>query len=168
MHLCLINVFPIIKFYFTGCYVFLITLYFCLSFWHCLFIGFLPAHVEGSVRGNYGLMDQVAALHWVQENIAEFGGNADNVTVIGHGFGAACVHLLMLSPMAKGRLFLRCFASFQCAFTVREWVMRVMTRDGQVITGHISNGSLQHTLKRLNYQFALICNHTGTSKETHI
>ena len=58
--------------------------------------------VDGAVRGNYGLMDQVAALHWIQENIGEFGGNADNVTVIGHGFGAACVHLLMLSPMAKG------------------------------------------------------------------
>lgn len=47
-------------------------------------------------------MDQVAALHWIQENIAEFGGEPRNVTLIGHGFGAACVHLLMLSPMAKG------------------------------------------------------------------
>lgn len=70
-----------------------------------LYTGFLPAQVDGSLRGNYGLMDQVAALHWVQENIGEFGGNAENVTVIGHGTGAACVHLLMLSPMAKGRLF---------------------------------------------------------------
>lgn len=49
-------------------------------------------------------MDQVAALHWVQENIAEFGGSADNVTVVAHGTGAACVHLLMLSPMSKGML----------------------------------------------------------------
>ena len=56
-------------------------------------------------RGNYGLMDQVAALHWIKENIDKFGGNPDNVTVVGHGFGAACVHLLMLSPMAKGILY---------------------------------------------------------------
>ncbi len=72
----------------------------------------MPAHVEGSVRGNYALMDQVAALHYVKENIAEFGGNPDNVTVIGHAFGAACVHLLMLSPMAKGRLLLSVWFAF--------------------------------------------------------
>nr|XP_027205808.1 uncharacterized protein LOC113799389 [Dermatophagoides pteronyssinus] len=65
-------------------------------------LGFLPALVDGTIRGNYGLMDQVAALHWIQENIAEFGGEPTNVTLIGHGFGASCVHLLMLSPMAKG------------------------------------------------------------------
>lgn len=47
-------------------------------------------------------MDQVAALHWIQENIGEFGGDAENVTIFGHGFGAAFVNLLMLSPMAKG------------------------------------------------------------------
>ena len=74
-------------------------LFSCLYFFSS---GFLPAQVDGSLRGNYGLMDQVAALHWVQENIGEFGGNPDNVTVMGHGFGAACVHLLTLSPMAKG------------------------------------------------------------------
>lgn len=54
------------------------------------------------MRGNYGLMDQVAALHWIQENIEQFGGASDNITIVGHGYGAACAHLLMLSPMAKG------------------------------------------------------------------
>lgn len=58
--------------------------------------------MEGSARGNYGLMDQVASLHWLQENIAEFGGLASNVTVFGHGTGAACVQFLTLSPIAKG------------------------------------------------------------------
>lgn len=65
--------------------------------------GFLPS-VDRSARGNYGLMDQVAALHWIQDNIIEFGGDPDNVTVFGQGHGAACVNLLMLSPMAKGSL----------------------------------------------------------------
>ncbi|GFS94952.1 neuroligin-2 [Nephila pilipes] len=64
-------------------------------------LGFLPA-TEGSARGNYGLMDQVAALHWVQENIAEFGGDQKNVTIVGQGYGAAFVNLLMISPMARG------------------------------------------------------------------
>jgi len=68
--------------------------------------GFLPVMVDGAVRGNYGLMDQVAALHWIQENIAEFGGQPNNVTIIGHGYGAACAHLLMISPMARGLTFL--------------------------------------------------------------
>ncbi|XP_076312500.1 neuroligin-4, X-linked-like [Tachypleus tridentatus] len=63
-------------------------------------LGFLPT-LTGAARGNYGLMDQVAALHWIKENIVEFGGNPNNVTVLGHGHGAALVNLLMLSPMAK-------------------------------------------------------------------
>lgn len=62
----------------------------------------MPAFSDGTIRGNYGLMDQVAALHWIQENIAMFGGSASNVTLIGHGYGAGCAHLLMLSPMSKG------------------------------------------------------------------
>ena len=70
--------------------------------------GFLPASLDGSgPRGNYGLMDQVAALHWIQENIAEFGGDPMNVTLVGHGYGAACVNLLMMSPMASSALFNR-------------------------------------------------------------
>ncbi|XP_076372956.1 neuroligin-4, X-linked-like [Tachypleus tridentatus] len=68
--------------------------------------GFLPALEEAS-RGNYGLMDQVAALHWIRENVSAFGGDVNNVTIIGHGHGAAFVNLLMISPMAEG-LFHRC------------------------------------------------------------
>ncbi|XP_022250885.1 neuroligin-3-like [Limulus polyphemus] len=68
--------------------------------------GFLPA-LEEATRGNYGLMDQVAALHWIRENVSVFGGDVSNVTIIGHGHGAAFVNLLMISPMAEG-LFHRC------------------------------------------------------------
>jgi len=42
-------------------------------------------------------MDQIAALHWIQENIAVFGGDPSNVTLMGHGTGAACVGFLMSS-----------------------------------------------------------------------
>ena len=70
--------------------------------------GFLPASMDGNgARGNYGLMDLVAALHWVQENVAEFGGDPGNVTLAGHGHGAACAHLLMVSPMSSSSLFSR-------------------------------------------------------------
>lgn len=49
-------------------------------------------------------MDQVAALHWIQENIPEFGGDPKNVTIFGHDHGAAFVNILMLSPLARGIL----------------------------------------------------------------
>jgi len=48
------------------------------------------------------LLDQVAALHWVKENIRAFDGDPNDVTLIGHGHGAALVNLLMISPVTKG------------------------------------------------------------------
>ncbi len=51
---------------------------------------------------NFGLLDQVAALHWVQDNITEFGGNPDSVTIFGISAGGASVNYLMSSPLAEG------------------------------------------------------------------
>ena len=58
-------------------------------------------------------MDQVAALHWIQQNIEQFGGSPNNVTIIGHDYGASFVNLLMISPMAKGKVYLL-FHHFDC------------------------------------------------------
>lgn len=52
--------------------------------------------------GNYGVMDQIQALKWVQENIRSFGGNPDNVTIFGQSAGGRSVLWLMTSPAAKG------------------------------------------------------------------
>ncbi|KAL4092483.1 hypothetical protein QTP88_026984 [Uroleucon formosanum] len=62
-------------------------------------LGFLNLNSNQHLKSpsNYGLMDQIAALHWIQENIAVFGGDPSNVTLMGHGTGAACVGFLMAS-----------------------------------------------------------------------
>ncbi|KAM6058002.1 fatty acyl-CoA hydrolase precursor, medium chain-like [Chlamydotis macqueenii] len=53
-------------------------------------------------RGNWGYLDQVAALHWIQENIIRFGGDPGSVTIVGESAGGISVSALVLSPLAKG------------------------------------------------------------------
>src|SRR5262249_47558679 len=52
--------------------------------------------------GNYGLMDQIATLQWIRDNIATFGGDPGNVTISGGSAGAISVNYLMLAPQARG------------------------------------------------------------------
>lgn len=63
--------------------------------------GFLKVGNGEYLKSNFGLVDQIAALLWVKENIAEFGGDPDTVTLFGHGTGAVCANLLMLSPVIQ-------------------------------------------------------------------
>jgi len=64
-------------------------------------LGFLSME-DSRAPGNYAIFDLVAALHWVKENIAAFGGDSNQVALLGHGYGAALVNILLVSPITKG------------------------------------------------------------------
>ena len=65
-------------------------------------LGFLALPGLGKGNGNFGLLDQIAALRWIRQNIAVFGGNPRNVTVFGESAGAMSACALLTSPLAKG------------------------------------------------------------------
>ena len=56
---------------------------------------------ENGVCGNYGLFDQLAAINWIKHNISSFGGNPDNITLMGQSAGAMSVDILLSSPLCK-------------------------------------------------------------------
>jgi len=88
--------------------------------------------------GNYGLMDQIAALQWVRDNISKFGGDPGNVTIFGQSAGAVDVNVLMTSPLAKG-LFHRVIAESGTVTRVPEDSTVRMTGLGAVMAPRSGN-----------------------------
>ena len=81
--------------------------------------GFLSTG-DSRAPGNYAVLDLVAALQWIKENIAAFGGDADRVSLLGHGYGAALVNILLISPITKGLTIIHppCYREISKLFVV--------------------------------------------------
>ena len=82
--------------------VLLVTANYRLGPWGFLAHPALSAESDQGSSGNYGLLDKIAALQWVHDNIEAFGGNASNVTIFGQSAGSMSVCALMTSPLAEG------------------------------------------------------------------
>lgn len=61
-----------------------------------------PSLVKEGFGGNFGFLDQIAALQWVRDNISQFGGNPEQVTIFGESAGGGAIHMLLQSPLARG------------------------------------------------------------------
>jgi para-nitrobenzyl esterase len=106
----------------------------------------LSAESRRNISGNYGLLDQILALRWVNRNIASFGGDAANVTIAGESAGGLSVMYLMAAPEAHG-LFAK--AVMQSAYMVSAQELRTATHDaysgeaiGMWLAGKLGAGDL--------------------------
>jgi para-nitrobenzyl esterase len=110
----------------------------------------LTAESAHHSSGNYGLSDQVLALHWVRDNIRNFGGDPGNITAFGQSAGAIDASLLMTSPLAKN-LFQKAIAQSGAALTATLLPLDAAERTGtslsQVLYAPSHSGQMKYLRK---------------------
>ena len=110
----------------------------------------LTAESRHHSSGNYGLLDQLQALRWVQENISQFGGDPSQVTVIGQSAGAVDICLLMSSPLATGLFERAIMESGDCQGTLNEDIRKPVSYNSISGTGEASGDRLARDLGLTN------------------
>jgi para-nitrobenzyl esterase len=101
----------------------------------------LTKESDHNASGNYGLMDQIAALQWVKQNIAQFGGDPNNVTIAGQSAGSMSVNALVASPLAKN-LFNKAIAESGAGFTRRYTSLQQAEESGLKVMETLGAASL--------------------------
>jgi len=91
--------------------------------------------------GNYGLLDQIAALQWIKKNISSFGGDPDNVTIDGQSAGSMSVNCLVASPVAKG-LFNKGIAESGSFFIMKTNNLNEAEKQGLDLASYVHASSL--------------------------
>lgn len=114
----------------------------------------LSAESDNGVSGNYGLLDQIAALRWIQLNISALGGDPDRVTLFGESAGGVSICKLMVSPLARG-LFHRAIMQSGGPLDIRyvlPWADGLLSEseeDGLALAAGLGHGSPDSVLARL-------------------